>query len=63
MTSPKSTSALSPSEINFEKPMSRDFAQSSTAVTSAPDCDTNAMLPASASGMREAGVQFERGDQ
>ena len=29
--------------------MRRDFDQSSTAVTSAPDCDTNAMSPASAS--------------
>ena len=47
--SPKSTSAPSPSEMSFEKPMPRDLAQSSTVVTSAPDCETKAILPGSAS--------------
>jgi hypothetical protein len=47
--SPKSTSLRSPSDTMREKPMLRDLAQSSTAVTSAPDCDTKAMSPASAS--------------
>ena len=40
--SPKSTSACSPSDTKCEKPMPRPLAQSSIAVTSAPDCDTNA---------------------
>ncbi len=43
--SPKSTSALSPSETKCEKPTPRPRAQSSRAVTSAPDCDTNASCP------------------
>ena len=46
--SPKSTSACSPSETKCEKPMPRPRAQSSIAVTSAPDCETKARLPGSA---------------
>jgi hypothetical protein len=63
MTSPKSTSALSPSDISFEKPRSRDFAQSRTAVTRAPDCDTNAMPAGQRVCMRKARVQVERGHE
>ncbi len=44
--SPKSTSAMSPSETICEKPMSCPAAQSMTAVTSAPDCDRSASDPA-----------------
>ena len=47
--SPKSTSARSPTDTRCENPMPREVAQSSTAVTSAPDCDTKAMWPGSAS--------------
>ena len=47
--SPKSTSARSPRDTMCEKPMRRDVAQSSIAVTSAPDCETKATSPASAS--------------
>ena len=47
--SPKSTSACSPSEMQCEKPMPRPAAQSSMAVTSAPDCDTKARAPGRAS--------------
>ncbi|MCY1553232.1 hypothetical protein D9M68_896970 [compost metagenome] len=43
--SPKSTSARSPSETKCEKPMPREPAQSSMAVTSAPDCETKASSP------------------
>jgi hypothetical protein len=34
--------------MNLEKPIPRERAQSSTPVISAPDCDTNAIRPASA---------------
>ena len=44
--SPKSTSALSPSDTKWEKPISRSPAQSSIAVASAPDCVMNASVPA-----------------
>ena len=47
--SPKSTSACSPSDTKCEKPMPRPRAQSSIAVTSAPDCDTKASSPGWAS--------------
>ena len=43
--SPKSMSACSPSETKCEKPIPREPAQSSMAVTSAPDCDTKASSP------------------
>ena len=43
--SPKSTSACSPSDTKCEKPICRASAQSSMAVTSAPDCDTKASSP------------------
>ncbi len=46
--SPKSTSACSPSETKCEKPMPREPAQSSMAVTSAPDCETKASSPGAA---------------
>ena len=46
--SPKSTSALSPSETKCENPMLRLFAQSNMAVASAPDCVTKASLPGKA---------------
>ncbi len=45
MMSPKSTSALSPSEMKCEKPTLWERAQSSTAVHSAPDCETKAIGP------------------
>ena len=41
-------SAPSPSDTKREKPMPRLLAQSSTPVTSAPDCETKASLPGSA---------------
>lgn len=41
--------------------MRRDLAQSSTAVTSAPDCDTNAMLPGSASVCAKLAFRPRRG--
>lgn len=47
--SPTSTSARSPSATRCEKPMPRVRAQSSMAVSSAPDCDTNASSPGRAS--------------
>jgi hypothetical protein len=56
--SPKSTSACSPSDTKCEKPMPRPRAQSSIAVTSAPDCDTKASVPG-ARDVREAGVQAD----
>ncbi len=43
--SPKSTSAMSPSETTCEKPMPRGAAQSSIAVIIAPDWLTKAMSP------------------
>ncbi len=43
--SPKSTSDMPPSDAIDEKPMPRLVAQSSTAVTTAPDCETKATLP------------------
>ncbi len=45
--SPKSTSAMSPSDTTCEKPMLRPHAQSMMAVISAPDCDRKARSPAS----------------
>jgi hypothetical protein len=59
--SPKSTSACSPSEIMCEKPTRRDLAQSSTAVTSAPDCDTKATSPSSASVCAKLAFRPRRG--
>ena len=47
--SPKSTSACSPSDTKWEKPMPRPWAQSSMAVTRAPDCETKASSPGRAS--------------
>jgi hypothetical protein len=46
--SPKSTSLPSPRDTKLEKPIRRERAQSSTAVTSAPDCATKASRPGSA---------------
>jgi hypothetical protein len=46
--SPKSTSAISPSDTTCEKPMRRDAAQSSIAVIIAPDWLTKAISPAGA---------------
>src|SRR5947199_8155401 len=46
--SPKSTSAISPSETTCEKPMPRGTAQSSIAVIIAPDWLRKAISPASA---------------
>ena len=43
--SPKSTSAMSPSETKCEKPMPRGVAQSRTEVMIAPDCVTKASSP------------------
>ena len=42
-------STRSPKEMNWEKPMPFDVAQSSTAVNSESDWDTNATLPGKAS--------------
>ena len=47
--SPKSTSARSPMDTKCENPMPRPCAQSSMAVTSAPDWDTSASSPGLAS--------------
>ncbi len=46
--SPVSTSAMSPREATVEKPTPRASAQSSIAVTIAPDCDSSAICPRAA---------------
>lgn len=46
--SPKSTSALSPGETKWEKPMPLDFAKLSIAVVSPPDWEPKASLPTAA---------------
>jgi hypothetical protein len=46
-----------------EKPMRRASAQSSTAVTSAPDCETKAMSPGSASVCAKLALRPSRGRQ
>ena len=61
MTSPKSTSALSPSEMKCENPMPRLLAQSSMAVASAPDCVTKASLPVGAE-IKVFGYQAKSGE-
>ena len=60
--SPKSTSACSPSEMQWEKPMPRAAAQSSIAVTSAPDCETKARLPGWASRWAKLAFRPAYGD-
>ncbi len=55
--SPRSTSAMSPSEMKCEKPVPRAFAQSRTAATIPPDWATNASLPAA--GIRGAKLAFK----
>ena len=59
--SPKSTSACSPRDTRVEKPIRRAFAQSRTAVTSAPDCEMKAMSPASASVWAKLAFRPSRG--
>ena len=49
-TSARSSAVFGPSDTTVEKPTAFVRAQSSIAVVSAPDCDTSASDPASASG-------------
>ena len=59
--SPKSTSAMPPSETMWEKPICRAVAQSSTEVRIAPDWLTKARSPEQRLRLREARVESVAG--
>ena len=59
--SPKSTSAMSPSDASSEKPIPRAAAQSSIIVINEPDWLTKARSPSLHPGVRVAGVEAARG--